>query len=296
MAIPQDQSSDAWKDWRRNKIGASDIPIIMGASPWCTPYKLWQRKLGFLPEQDETFAMARGKAMEEEAREVFCELMKKAFFPVVLDHIELEWAIASLDGYSKELGELVEIKCPGSKAHEEAKNGLVPHHYYLQMQWQMFVADCEVGHYFSYRSPDDYAIIRVDRCDTMLADDILPVAANFYLHLVTLREPERLEDEHVPIDSDEFASYAADYKVFDKEYTYWKAKRDKAKQLLVSCTDDSNCVGCGLKLTRCARDGAVDWTKLWKDLTDKFPDVSASFSPEDYRKEQIGYWKITATK
>jgi len=79
-------------------------------------------------------------------------------------------------------------------------------------------------------------------------------------------------------------------------YGFYKEKREFYKDKLISCTDDSNCVGYGLKLTRCARDGRVDWKKLWKDLTERFPEVSDSFSPDDYKAEQIGYWKITKDK
>ena len=31
---------------RRNFIGGSDAPAIMGVSPWDTPYTCWEKKVG----------------------------------------------------------------------------------------------------------------------------------------------------------------------------------------------------------------------------------------------------------
>lgn len=51
--------------FRRSGLGASDIPIIMGASPWCTQYKLKLIKTGQLePDPDNEITMA-GKCLED---------------------------------------------------------------------------------------------------------------------------------------------------------------------------------------------------------------------------------------
>jgi predicted phage-related endonuclease len=34
------QNSDAWLEWRRGGIGASDLPVIMQKVDWSTPYQL----------------------------------------------------------------------------------------------------------------------------------------------------------------------------------------------------------------------------------------------------------------
>ena len=38
---------------------ASDTPVVLGVSPWRTPYQLWQHKLG-LVEPEVTPAMLHG--------------------------------------------------------------------------------------------------------------------------------------------------------------------------------------------------------------------------------------------
>lgn len=40
------QNTQEWEKFRLQKIGASDAPIIMGVSPWKTPFQLWLEKTG----------------------------------------------------------------------------------------------------------------------------------------------------------------------------------------------------------------------------------------------------------
>ncbi len=55
------QHSNEWLELRKNKIGASDAPIIMKVSPWKTPYRLWEEKLG-LTECVSNQAMKRTRS------------------------------------------------------------------------------------------------------------------------------------------------------------------------------------------------------------------------------------------
>ena len=54
------QGTQAWKDFRKKMITASMMPIIMGISPWSTPYELWLQQMD-LSEQEETWAMVLWK-------------------------------------------------------------------------------------------------------------------------------------------------------------------------------------------------------------------------------------------
>ena len=40
------QGSAEWHEHRRKHRNASETPIVVGCSPWQTPYQLWQHKLG----------------------------------------------------------------------------------------------------------------------------------------------------------------------------------------------------------------------------------------------------------
>ena len=92
------QQSQEWLDYRKSKIGASDAPVIMGVSPWCTPYKLWMQKNDLIPDTYKSRAMSRGIAMEDTARAFFSLETGVLVEPSVVVHSDLDWMIASLDG------------------------------------------------------------------------------------------------------------------------------------------------------------------------------------------------------
>src|SRR5689334_6309347 len=133
------QNTSEWLEMRRNKIGASDAPVIMGVSPWKTPFQLWEEKLGIGKEKETTASMRRGIDMEEEARQKFEELTGHIVFPKVMFHPDYEYLMASLDGIDMDHKVAVEIKCPGREDHECAMDGVVPEKYKPQLQHQLEV-------------------------------------------------------------------------------------------------------------------------------------------------------------
>lgn len=60
--VSEDRS--LWLAWRREGIGASDVPGLLGLSPWASPWSIWLDKLGLLPEQEATTAMRLGLELE----------------------------------------------------------------------------------------------------------------------------------------------------------------------------------------------------------------------------------------
>ena len=110
-----EQGSRKWLDFRKGKISATMAPIIMGESPFCTPYQLWEDIMMDV-EKEITPAMQRGIELEEKAREWISHELNMKFVPVVVQSIERPMFIASLDGYFlDENGDIyiIEIKCPG---------------------------------------------------------------------------------------------------------------------------------------------------------------------------------------
>lgn len=162
------QNTPEWLEMRKNKIGASDAPVIMEVSPWKTPYQLWEEKLGVRKSPLLTKAMRHGVEMEPIARAEFEKMTGIPVFPEVRFHPEREWMMASLDGVDIEGKYAVEIKCPKSSAdHEMAMNGIVPEKYIPQLQHQMEVCGLEMIFYFSFYG-SSAKIIEVGRDDTYL--------------------------------------------------------------------------------------------------------------------------------
>ena len=125
MIVTQ-QGSEAWKEWRKGKICASDLPIIMGKSKYSTPLELWKRKLGFTGEQEVNYAMQRGTDLEPVIRDMVNIEKDYNFDPACVENDNYEWAACSLDGIDREKEMICEIKCTNKKNHELAKSGKIP--------------------------------------------------------------------------------------------------------------------------------------------------------------------------
>jgi len=187
------QGSEEWKTWRRSHITASDMPIILGVSPYCSPQTLWARKLGLADEQPINPSMRRGTELEPHARNVVNADRNARFVPLVVEHDKLSWAGASLDGYDKDQDALLEVKCPNRKEHDKALLGQVPEKYMPQLQWQMLVTDCIVCHYLSWWDDDNWHMFHVERDQDYIWDTLVPAGLRFWNCLQTGVEPTSSE-------------------------------------------------------------------------------------------------------
>lgn len=145
--IDLEQNTPEWLEFRKGKIGASDCPIIMGVSPYCTPHMLWMRKLGLAQEQEENEAMREGKRLEPIALELFNESYGSKMKPTVYQHDFTPWMFASLDGYDGV--NVLEIKC-SKKLYDLALNSFIPVMYLMQMYHQMIVTNTTEGFYYAF--------------------------------------------------------------------------------------------------------------------------------------------------
>ena len=193
------QGSADWHSWRLNHIGASESSAVLGISPWMTAYQLWRIKTGLDEPIKTNFAMARGNALEAEARELAEEVFNCDLFPEVCIHSNYEWMSASFDGRSMDGSLVIEIKCPGKPDHQTALDGLIPQKYFPQLQHQMCVADVPSMYYFSYHPTfsDDhqnkYAMIEVTRCNKFI-EELIQKEKEFWERVKTKTWPG---EEHV---------------------------------------------------------------------------------------------------
>lgn len=146
--VSHNQGSDAWKLWRRGGIGGSDIAAIIGVSPYedATRAAVVAAKVHGI-ERELTQAMYRGTILEPHARSLYQTRHRVSAPPACVEHDELPWARASLDGLcasvsagtTERLEWLLELKCPGWETHDLVLAGIVAEHFLVQCQWQMFV-------------------------------------------------------------------------------------------------------------------------------------------------------------
>lgn len=286
--IEMEQNTQEWLDWRKDKIGASDLPIILGLSPYSTPLQLWKRKLGFEQSPNETASQRFGKDNESHVRELLQQEYGVRIDPATYVHPELPWAIASLDGVD-ENGIIYEIKMANAEDHAMAKAGKVPTKYFPQTQWQLFVHDDAKLCRYTSMHKGEKVVVEVEPSEAYIIE-ILEEATTFKECLDSYTPPELTEQDYQPIDDPEFGKAANEWMKAKEMLDEAKKQEEYWRNQLIEHTDDSNCEGYGVRLTRTNRTGNIDWDKVCeKHGIDKS-------NLEEFRKPQIGYWKITITQ
>lgn len=284
--LSMDQGSEEWLQFRKNKIGASDAGIIMGDSPWKSPFQLWQEKLGFVEQPIETSAMRRGKEMESIARQKYEEIKGRSFFPLVLSHPEHSWMIASMDGITLDFRHAVEIKCPGKIDHDTAKNGNVPKKYYSQLQHQMCVCSLNKIDYFSFDG-ENGVIIEVEK-DTGYLQDLVKKERDFYFHLMDVTPPPLHERDYVTRENqDDYIQACYSWIQAKKMLDTAKEDEEKSRKRLLEVSENRNSKGCGVTVQKLMKKGSISYEEI-----DQLKNVDL----EKYRKEPIIYFRVSMDK
>lgn len=146
-------SREDWLGWRKQGLGSSDAATILGASPWKTARELWLEKTGRMPEQTEpSYVQRLGIEAEPRARAHY-ELLRGAIDmpPTCFEHPDHRYLRASLDGYHRESGRILEIKLVGRESFADAQAGKIPEHYQWQMIHQMLVSGGKSVDFYAYR-------------------------------------------------------------------------------------------------------------------------------------------------
>lgn len=275
------QGTREWEEFRKRKIGSSDAPVIMEMSPWKTPYMLWEEKLGFY-EEKMNFAMQKGKDLEETARKLYEQESGRSVVPMVLQHPEYDFLIASLDGITFDMKNIVEIKCPGKKDHSLAQCGIIPQKYFPQVQHQLMVTGLDMAHYFSYFEGDG-VIVEVPR-DQKYIDKLLKKEIEFVACLQELKAPELTEKDYITREDDLWKNTEHQWLECSEKLEQLKAEEEKLRESLIHLAGNHNVIGKHLKLTKIIRKGSIDYSKV------PFPE---DVNLDDYRKPSTVSWRLT---
>ena len=138
------------KERRKNGIGASDSPIIMGYSSFKTPYELYLEKKGVLEQTEESELQKWGNKLEPVIIDHFAEVNNmEVTFPDTIYHPEYPFIFANLDGFCKKENAVVEAKMANSfmkKMWDKALEDGIPNAYLIQIAKQVALADADVGY------------------------------------------------------------------------------------------------------------------------------------------------------
>jgi putative phage-type endonuclease len=150
-------SEAEWLEARRQGITASEIAIVMGLSPYSSPFALYHAKRGQLPEQADNVEMALGRYLEAFVVERFmdrkCDFYVTGTGQNLYAHADRNWQLATPDRLLWEVGPrdgnplaVLETKTDaGYDGWGEDGSDEIPVHYRCQVLWQMDVMGVSAG-------------------------------------------------------------------------------------------------------------------------------------------------------
>lgn len=147
--IDIEQGSEAWRQMRFDHITASDIPVLMGVSPYQSIEGLLDEKINKKSNQENAGKEAlfqRGHDLENTARNILTDY---SFKPYVLTSKLVPMLMASLDGFDREHNIILEAKYCGKTKIAAIKRGIVPKNHYAQVQTQLLVSGAEYCLYWA---------------------------------------------------------------------------------------------------------------------------------------------------
>ena len=284
------QGTDNWIKMRREFIGASDAPIIMGVNkkypgqPKKTPYILWQEKLGIKEIKLDTESIRYGKEMEPIALSMYEDLTFNIMSQKVIFHPKISYMMASLDGISSDGRIAVEIKTASKEDHTVALTGRVPHHYYPQVQHQLACLGHDMMHYCSYHQGEIH-VIEVKREDVYI-DLMIEKEEKFWKHVTNFIEPPLTDDDYVQ-QGEEWLKCADELYRVKEKIAHMKAEEERLSEILVTLSEKRNSRAGRYKYTFSSRQGAVDYSKV-PEL------IGVDLRP--YRKPSITTTRLTIEK
>jgi len=137
---------------RKNGLGASDTPIIMGYSTFKTPYELYLEKTGLVSNEDDEITEQQywGNALEPAILKRFSEENDlHVTLPDTIYHPDYPFIFANLDGWVAAENAVVEVKCANSFMRKEwdfAANDGIPQVYLIQIAKQVAVTNADKGY------------------------------------------------------------------------------------------------------------------------------------------------------
>lgn len=279
------QQTPEWLEFRKGRIGASDAPIIMGVSPWTTPYQLWLEKTSITPPKEKNWAQDRGLTLEDKARKKLEEMTGLCFFPEVVTHPEYEWMMASLDGMELGRKHIAEIKCPGFEDHSTALLGDIPEKYYPQLQHQLEVCGLDMIYYFSFDG-ENGVLLECHRDDKYIKKMIIKEKA-FFNCMQDLIAPDMVDKDHRTRDSELWLKTSQRLILLQpslKDARSILEQEEELKKQLISLSEGQSSIGGGVKLSKSLRKGSVEYSRI--------PELG-TVDLDAYRKDPSEVWRVS---
>lgn len=201
------QRSPEWLAWRAQGVTASEAAVILGRSPYQTPWRLWAEKTGLCQPADLSTNpfVQRGIQCEDSARRGFEACHQTWLLPVCAESSTHTVLRCSFDGLT-ESGEPVELKVPGQKTWDDVsrhgQESLAYRLYWVQVQFQCAVAEAECGWlvFDPVRSGVHPLEFEIRRDADFIAQELVPACLQFAEAVRTGQAPtpDPARDHFVP--------------------------------------------------------------------------------------------------
>lgn len=136
-----ENNSPEWHELRRTGIGGSDIAAICNASPWTSPFALWAKKTGRIPDD---FTPSEAAEWGTRLEAVIIDKFEEEHPELTVHrnvgtwaHVDREWQLANPDALFVDAAGnwgIVEVKT--SRYEDDWSQG-VPAYYRTQVQWYL---------------------------------------------------------------------------------------------------------------------------------------------------------------
>lgn len=275
------QGSEEWKEWRKTVITGTDAPVILGHSKYCTPYLLWQRKVGEAPEQVVNSAMLRGQKDEPIARELFIKEYGIEVTPACIQSSKYNFLGSSLDGISKDAKILIEVK---SQKPVESVSEM----HYDQIQEQLLSTDgiALKSYYISHWEGKNTTVEVYP--DLEWQKNFIGTARDFWEKVFFRIPPEISAKDYQDLSLNEgWRSAAEQYILFSRKKEQIEESLDMYRKQLIEYAKESNAKGAGVKLIKRYCKGRIDYKEAMERLAIPLENL------EEYRKAPSCSWAVT---
>ncbi len=255
-----EQGSQEWLEARFQYITASQVPVILGLSPYQTPIELFEEKLMKVvnpPPGEKQFIFDMGHKIERMARDWANRELKRDFKPMVLVSDKLPELMASLDGFCVESNDILEVKYVGKEKLAEISRGDIPAHHGAQVQAQLLVSGASSCIYFASNGTD--SVMQNILPDYSEFESIAEEVKRFAKRIKDGNAPELTEKDYLIVQDPEFD----EIKKVKEQITLLDAQFEDLKTKLLNKYPDNKRVRCnGVSIIRALRKGTVQFKNI----------------------------------
>lgn len=302
------QGEDAWLEWRKGGITATDAAILLDRSPHKTRWRLWAEKSGFAREVDLSLnpLVRHGRENESVARQAYEALTNDIVFPACVESSVHPLLRASLDGLNS-ASEPVELKCPSDKVWEEvsahAEQSSAYKLYYCQVQHQILVTGAKRG-WLAFWHPDHEMMVFEITLNEPLLRKLIQEAAVFWRQVLDKQEPTKDPERDLFIPAGEVAKewiYVAEqYRSYQSEIDDLEARlkalrghqEPQLARLKALMGEYFHADYAGVMLTRYKAKGRVDYNRVLNEHAGNLKEADL----DQYRGKPAERYRVTITE